>query len=132
MLAISTSGVCLPEPACHLLAADIAPAERKISFICNLIEYARFSILRAPDFHILCGTVQIDSLQTAVHDPSPGMIVHGHTVVNGAQMAVRILTADGFCIGLPLGYRFPAEQVKFICHSPPDIVVCAETVDNVS
>ena len=65
-------------------------------------------------------------------DPGLAVIVKPVAIVNGAQMAVRILTADGFCIGLPLGYRFPAEQVKFICHSPPDIVVCAETVDNVS
>ena len=102
MAGITAPAGRFPETAQHLLAADIAPAVLDVAFIGDFIHNDGLMVFFTPLIHQLRGFVNILPLNAAMSDPGPAVIVHPHAVMDGTQMAVRILFTQNRAVTLPV------------------------------
>ena len=117
-----------PEAARHLFGGEIAPAALDVALVLNLVVDDRL----VPCEAALGGLLEVVALQAGVRAPGLGVVVDDARVMDGTQVAVRVLGLHDAEEVIPVGHCLRADEVVFVRDGPPDVAECRETRDCVA
>ena len=116
-----------PESSHQLFSTDISPAMLDISFIGNLIQNHRLSILYPVLVYQFCTFVHIGTLNATVCNPRSCVVIHRYAMMDGTQMMIRIFFADCLCHTFPILNGLLRQKIIFISQRPPYISISRKT-----
>ena len=120
-----------PAPAHEFLAAYIAPALIKISFVAAFVDDDGLGVFLPPFAGVLRRAVRVNPLDAAVSDPRAGVIVEAVAVMDRGEVAHVIVRAYDHGQPFPVLGRLRRQQIVLIGHRPPDGAVSAQPPDEV-
>ena len=112
-----------PEATHEFFAGQVAPAPIDVAFVARFVAYDRLAVGLTPVGDAFGGTGHVHTLDGAVGAPRFVVVVDRNAVVDGAQVAERIVGHDHTCILTPVLERLLGHEVVFVGQRPPHVLV---------